>query len=267
MAEKQKIINLMTVQSNAIRVLVEALKDILTDVNLQITPECIKLISMDGSKSAVIHLRLESTKFEKYECRTTFNAGINMSSLHKIIKSIKNNDIFQMYIYEEDVTKLHIEIENNERKTRIHTILKLLDIDSDIIEIPNINFDSVITMPSNDFQSYIRELSIITNRIRISSKENKTFFSGEGDFAETNIIVGDSNSKNDQSGNNESESDQSGKNASGLFNSKFLLLFTKSTNLCTTVEIYLKDQFPLILVYNVANLGKIKYCLVPLIEE
>lgn len=258
MSEKQKIINLKTVQSNAIRVLVEALKDILTDVNLQINSECIKLISMDGSKSAVIHLKLESSKFEKYECRTTFNAGINMASLHKIIKSIKNNDIFQMYVYEDDVTKLHIEIENNERKTKIHTILKLLDIDSDIIEIPNISFDTVITMPSNDFQSYIRELSIITNRIKIASKNNKTIFSGEGDFAETNIIVGDSNS-------NEINNENS--NASGLFNSKFLLLFTKSTNLCTTVEIYLKDQFPLILVYNVANLGKIKYCLVPLVEE
>ena len=221
MSEKQKIINLMTVQSNAIRVLIEALKDILSDVNLQINPDCIKLISMDGSKSAVIHLKLESSKFEKYECKTTFNAGINMSSLHKIIKSIKNNDIFQMYIYEDDVTKLHIQIENNERKTQIHTILKLLDIDSDIIEIPNISFDSVITMPSNDFQSYIRELSIITNRIRISSQNNKTVFSGEGDFAETNIIVGDSN---------QTENTVSNTTVSGLFNSKFLLLFTKSTN-------------------------------------
>lgn len=248
----------MTVQSNAIRVLVEALKDILTDVNLQINMDCIKLISMDGSKSAVIHLRLESSKFEKYECKNTFNAGINMASLHKIIKCIKNNDIFQMYIYDDDVTKLHIEIENNERKTKIHTILKLLDIDSDIIEIPNISFDSVITMPSNDFQTYIRELSIITNRIRITSENNKTIFSGEGDFAETNIIVGDSNNKINELTKH---------TASGIFNSKFLLLFTKSTNLCATVEIYLKDKYPLILVYNVANLGKIKYCLVPLIEE
>ena len=55
-------------------------------------------------------------------------------------------------------------------------------------------------------------------------------------------------------------------NASGTFYIKYLLLFTKSTNLCTTVEIYLKNKFPLILVYNVANLGKLQYCLAPLVE-
>ena len=258
MSTKNRIFSLMTVQSNAIRVLVEALKDILTDVNLQITPDCIKLISMDGSKSAVVHLKLESNKFEKYYCKNNLNIGVNMASLHKIIKSIKNNDILELYVLNDDVTKLNIEIENSERKTKIHTILKLLDIDTDIIEIPNIEFDSVITMPSNDFQSYIRELSIITNKIRIESKNNKTIFSGAGDFAETNIIVGDSEI---------SQILKSDSDASGIFNSKFLLLFTKSTNLCTTVEIYLKNKFPLILIYNVANLGKIKYCLVPLVED
>lgn len=252
-----KVVYILTVQSNAIRVLVEALKDILTDVNLQIMHDSLKIISMDGSKSAVVHLKLESSKFENFYCEKNINAGINMGSLHKIIKSIKNNDVISLYIYKDDITKLHIEIENKEKKTKIHTILKLLDIDTDIIEIPDIQFDSVITMPSNDFQNYIRELSILTNKIKIESNGNKTIFSGEGDFAETYIIVGDSNNENN---NNLSL-------ASGIFNIKFLMLFAKSTNLCTTVEIYLKNNYPLILVYNVANLGKIKYCLVPLVDE
>ena len=178
-----------------------------------------------------------------------------MASLHKIIKSIKNNDIITFYITENDSTKLCIEIENREKKTVILTILKLLDIDEDILEIPNIEFDSVITMPSNDFQSYIRELSIITNKIRIISKDGLFILSGEGDFAKTQIQVGDVNNKQ-----------ITNKTATGLFNIKYLLLFIKSTNLCTTVEIYLKNEFPLILVYNVANLGKLKYVLSPLIE-
>ena len=264
-SNSDKVINILTVQSNAIRVLVEALKDILTDVNLQIMHDCLKIISMDGSKSAVVHLKLDSTKFETYYCEKNINAGINMASLHKIIKSIKNNDVILFYIYKNDITKLHIEIENKEKKTKIHTILKLLDIDTDIIEIPEIQFDSVITMPSNDFQNYIRELSILTNRVKIESNGNKTIFSGEGDFAETEIIVGDSENENSQIGNINVKNEIT--SASGTFNIKFLMLFAKSTNLCTTVEIYLKNNFPLILVYNVANLGKIKYCLVPLIDE
>ena len=255
-ANSNKIVEIKTVQSNAIRILFEALKDILTDVNLQFSNEGIKIISMDGSKQAVINLKLDANKFEKFYCMTPIRAGLNMTSLYKIIKSVKNSDIITMYITENDTTKLHIEIENKEKKTNILTVLKLLDIDEDILDIPNIAFDTVKTMPSNDFQSYVRELSIITNKIKLESVNNSFSLSGQGDFAKTKIVVGDSN-------NVELDNEH---NASGTFHIKYLLLFTKSTNLCTTVEIYLKNKFPLILVYNVANLGKLQYCLAPLIE-
>jgi proliferating cell nuclear antigen len=251
-----RIVEIKTVQSNAIRILFEALKDILTDVNLQFSDDGIKIISMDGSKQAVINLKLDASKFEKFYCKSPMRAGLNMTSLYKIIKSVKNSDIITMYITESNTTKLNIEIENKEKKTNILTVLKLLDIDEDILDIPNIAFDTVKTMPSNDFQSYVRELSIITNKIKLESVNNTFSMSGEGDFAETRIVVGDSN-------NIELDNQH---NASGTFYIKYLLLFTKSTNLCTTVEIYLKNKFPLILVYNVANLGKLQYCLAPLVE-
>ena len=253
---ENRIIEIKTVQSNAIRILCEALKDILTDVNLQISQEGIKIISMDGSKQAVVNLKLDSSKFEKFYCKNPICAGLNMSSLYKIIKSVKNSDIVTFYILSNLTTKLHIKIENKEKRTHILTVLKLLDIDEDILDIPNIEFDTVKTMPSNDFQSYIRELSIITNKITLESKKNTFSLIGEGDFAETTINVGDSNDENIKT-----EHD-----AKGTFYIKYLLLFTKSTNLCTTVEIYLKNKYPLILVYNVANLGKIQYCLAPLVE-
>ena len=165
----ERIVEFKTVQSNAIRILVEALKDILTDVNLQITSDGLKIISMDGSKQAVINLKLDAAKFEKFHCLSPIRAGLNMTSLYKIIKSIKNTDIITFYILSNSSTKLHIQIENIEKKTNILTVLKLLDIDEDLLEIPNIEFDTVKTMPSNDFQSYIRELSIITNKITLES--------------------------------------------------------------------------------------------------
>jgi len=245
---------IVTVQSNAIRILSEALKDILTDVNLQISKDGIKIIAMDGSKVAIINLKLDATKFEEFYCHEDIKIGLNMTSLHKIIKSIKNNDILSLYITENENNKLCIQINNKEKKTNILTTLKLLDIDEDILEIPDIKFDSIITMPSNDFQSYIRELSIITNKVKIESIDSKFTLYGQGDFAETKIDIGEI-------------SNYDNKNViSETFNLKYLLLFTKSTNLCTTVEIYLKNKFPLILIYNVANLGKLQYCLAPLHE-
>ena len=110
---ENRIVEIKTVQSNAIRILFEALKDILTDVNLQISNEGLKIISMDGSKQAVVNLKLEASKFEKFHCFKPIKAGVNMTSLYKIIKSVKNSDIVTFYILQDSSTKLHIEIENN----------------------------------------------------------------------------------------------------------------------------------------------------------
>ena len=61
------------------------------------------------------------------------------------------------------------------------------------------------------------------------------------------------------------KSDKKNEN-SGLYNIKYIQLFTKSTNLCGTVEIYLKTNYPLTILYNVANLGDIKLCLSPNVQ-
>ena len=53
----------------------------------------------------------------------------------------------------------------------------------------------------------------------------------------------------------------------GLFALKYLVLFTKCTNLCNSIEMYLKNDYPLITKYNVASLGNIKLCLAPKIVE
>ena len=142
--------------------------------------------------------------------------------------------------------------ENTDKKATIISKLKLLDMDEKIYNIPDIKFESYITMPSSDFQTYITDLSTISTEIEVKTTSEKFTLSAKGDFAEQTILIKENSDKsiikNEQS---------------GIFNIKFIQLFTKSTNLCGTVEIYLQSNFPLTIVYNVANLGQIKYCLAP----
>jgi hypothetical protein len=49
----------------------------------------------------------------------------------------------------------------------------------------------------------------------------------------------------------------------GIFELKYLVLFTKCTNLCTSTQIHLKNDYPLVLRYMVANLGEVRLVLAP----
>ena len=246
-------LEITTVQSSAIRILFESLKDVLTDVNIHANSQGIKIISMDGSKSAIVHVKLLASQFEKFECPTPVVMGVNMMSLFKILKSIKNNDVIT-FIVTEDTTKLIIKIQNKEKQTEIISTLKLLDIDENLLHIPNIEFDSILTIPASDFQNHIRDLSVISSEITIKTDEESIILEVEGDFASQSIKI-----------NKKSATltlDKS-KETCNTFNLKYLLLFTKSSNLCNTIEVYLKSNFPIIILYNVANLGQLKFCLAP----
>lgn len=246
-------LEITTVQSSAIRILFESLKDVITDVNIHANPQGIKIMSMDGSKSAIVHVKLLAPQFEKFECPTPIVMGVNMLSLFKILKSIKNNDVIS-FLVTEDTTKLIIKIQNKEKQTEIISTLKLLDIDENLLHIPNIEFDSILTIPATDFQNHIRDLSVISNEITIKTDEESIILEVDGDFASQSIKI-----------NKKSTGltlDRS-KETCNTFNLKYLLLFTKSSNLCNTIEIYLKSNFPIIILYNVANLGQLKFCLAP----
>lgn len=250
----------ISIQTNAIRILFESLKEVMADVNFEFSPTGVKMISIEKKKNdreslALVHLNLDAEKFDFFSCPETIQVGVNLVSIFKVLKSAKNSDIIIFYMLKNDITQLHIKIENKDKKITILNSLKTLDIDSQLIVIPDIEFDSVINIPSSDFQSYIRDLSILSNIVNIKTADNKLILTSKGDFASKVITVQESGNGIHLSKIGESDNN---------FNIKYILLFTKGTNLCNNIELYLKNKYPLVIVYNVANLGKIKFCLAPL---
>ena len=93
-SDSKYIFNIKTVQSGAIRILIEALKEILTDGNIIIEKNGIKLIAMDPTHSVLIHLKLEAENFEYFHCSNKIIIGLNMLNLFKLIKTMTNSETF-----------------------------------------------------------------------------------------------------------------------------------------------------------------------------
>jgi proliferating cell nuclear antigen len=176
--------------------------------------------------------------------------------MFKIIKTVNNSDTVAMFILENNPTELGIKIENADRNISTVFMLKLLDIDSDDLNIPDVDINCIVTMPSNDFQRMCRDMLNIGDLVKITSNEDGLIFKCEGDFATQETVIGET-----MHGLSFSKKDDI--EISGTYALKYINLFTKSTNLCNTIELYLKPNYPLILKYSVANLGEIRFCLAP----
>ena len=169
-------------------------------------------------------------------------------------------DTITFFIHNDNRHDFGIRIENADKNSNTVFHLKMLDIDEQEIKIPDIQLDSVITMPSNDFQRMCRDMNNIADHIIITSTSHVLKLACSGDFASQETYIGEANYGLSFSNNNNDEE------VSGRFSLKYLNLFTKSTNLSNTLEIYLKKDFPLMLKYNVANLGDIMFCLAPTMD-
>lgn len=249
-------LEIKTVQACAFKILVEALKELLTDTDIEFDETGMKIIAMDTSHIVLVHLKLDAANFESYFCKHKIVIGVNMLNLHKLIKTINSNDSLTLFIDESDRNHLGIKIENGEKNTRTMYKLNLLDLDIQPITVGPTEFNSVITLPSGDFQKICRDMNNLSPLVDIRNVGNQLIFSCNGDFSSQETVIADNDS-----GTHFIQSNNLNEIVQGVFKLKYLVLFTKCTNLCNTVELYLKNDYPLIIMYSVASLGTIKLCL------
>jgi proliferating cell nuclear antigen len=267
--QSKNILSIQTVQIAPFRTLMTALKDILLETNITFTPEGIKIINMDKSHTILAHLSLHADKFETYDCKLDkIIIGVNMLHLFKLINTIDNDDTLTIYIEETDymdgvVQYLGLKFENGDIKQQKFQKLRLIEPEHEELVVPEVMFSSVLNLPAADFQKTIRDLSCISDKIEIrsvvGSEGAELIFRCSGGFAQAEVRRAES----DGSMQYIKTQDKS-KIIQGEFSLKNLGYFIKCTNLCNTIEMYLENNMPLVVKYNVASLGEIKLCLAPL---
>jgi proliferating cell nuclear antigen len=255
--ENGNLFEIRTSQSAIFRNLIEALKEILTEANLEFDSTGIKVMDMDETHTVLVYLRLHADKFtEGFYCPNKFVLGINMIYLYKLIKTMGNNDILTLYLPASNPNKLGIRMENSDKSACTNYFLKIFDTNVEEIQAPNLSFTSIIRMPSAEFQKVCRDMNTRGDgdEVEITSVGGDLIFRNIGDYSEQEtILTENSTMKIQRMGKNEI--------VQGVFQLKHLVLFTKCTNLCQAIEIYMKNDYPLIIRYNFPSLGEVKLVL------
>ncbi len=243
---------LITIQASAFKSTFEVLKDILNDVNIYFRPDGLYVVTLDTARTSLVDMYLAADNFEEYHCdQEEIIAGINISNTFKLLKTITNNDVLRIDINSKEY--MDIEIFSETKKTNTKFQLKLLDINESRIEVPVVEMTTITTLPSADFQRLCRDMSNIGTDIEIKRTGKDIRFKCEGDFANQETSI---------------ECIDESPTISGLYSLKYLNIFTKATSMCASVQIIQEtgNRF-LILKYNVANLGELKFYLATKVSE
>ncbi|ANB50504.1 putative DNA polymerase sliding clamp [Powai lake megavirus] len=219
----------------------------------------IRILRLTEDKSILIKLVLNADNFDYFRCdEPKITIGVDMHTLHGLLKMINDDDPMMLYMIEGCRSSLYIRSLNEDKDNSEETDIELflMEIPNPEMPVPVTKFQNRITMKSDKFHNICKHLNNNSTFVEIKSINNEIIFVGQNEGGKVTMSCRDT------------EYNSAGKDTNqvvqGMYELRNLLGFSKCNKLCNTIELYLKNDFPLVLVISVATLGKMYVFLSPI---
>jgi len=250
-------------QGIILKQLVDAIKDLVQDANIDVATNEITIQAMDSSHVSLVAVSLREGMFDHYRCDRPISLGFNSQNLSKILKCAGNDDVITLKAEEEgENLTLMFESPNQDRIADFE--LKLMDIDGEQLGIPDTTYKTTIRMPSNEFQRIIRDLQVLGDTCIISCTKEGIKFSVSGDMGTGNVLIRQNTSSDKEEDHVIIDMDEP---VELTFALRYLNFFTKATGLGKRVILSMSPEVPIVVEYPIEETGDIKFYLAPKIDD
>lgn len=138
---------------------IDAIRDIVGEANLDCTPSGISMQSMDRANVVLVVFQLKAAGFDSYRCDRSIALGVAMTSLSKIMKCGSAEDAVTLKA-EDSAETIGVMFEEPNGKVSDYE-LKLMDLDSGRVNLPEEQYEAYIRLSSQEFQRIVKDLSNI----------------------------------------------------------------------------------------------------------
>jgi proliferating cell nuclear antigen len=252
-------------EGSMLKKLTEAMKDLVTEANFDCSTTGVSLQAMDSSHVSLVALLLRADGFDHFRCDRNISLGINLASMGKVLKCCNNDDIVTLKA-DDNADSMTFMFENQSQDRISDFELKLMDIDSEHLGIPDTDYKAQIKMPANEFQRICRDLAILGDTVTIAIGKEGVKFSVAGEMGSGNMTLRPNTSVDTKE--EEQISVDFEEPVQLNFALRYLNFFTKATPLSSTVTLSLSKDVPLVVEYRMAeDLGHLRFYLAPKIED
>merc|ERR1719445_3013084 len=243
-------------------------------------------------------MQLTESGFENYRCDSDQCLGIQFAALSKILKCMTPKDSLSIQA-QSDGDVVNFIFESMDQKRYSNFELKLNDIDQEQLGIPETEYETIIEMPSAEFQRICRDLAAIGDTVTISATKQGVQFAVDGDIGAGSMMIkgmvggaGAKGAVKDEDATQMDEEDedmqmavptqnvdddgdaedngvriQLEESVQQTFSLRYLNNFTKATGLSKEVVLRMGADVPLEVEYKIADFGSLRYYLAPKIDD
>lgn len=250
-------------ESTLLKKIVDAIKDSVKLCNFNCTEHGITVQAVDDSRVLLVSLLVGQTAFSDYRCDRDVTLGIDLESFSKIIKCGNNEDY--LTIMAEDSPDSVTTVFEDKKKDRISEYtLKLMNIDSEFLKIDDMEYDTVVTMPSSEFAKIVRDLKNLSESLNIVVTKDSVKFTSEGESGSGSVVL---KPYTDMDRPDESVKVHLDNPVDLTFGLKYLNDIIKATTLSGTITIKLADKTPALFEYKLDVGGYLRFYLAPKFDE
>ncbi|MHA1526961.1 MAG: proliferating cell nuclear antigen (pcna) [Promethearchaeota archaeon] len=246
--------------SRILKGIIETLASIIDETEFIVSPNEFTISAMDPSRICLLKLGIKKENFDGYECSAESKVGLNLDDLDKILKRSANDDSLEIDFNEKD-NKVKIKMQRGD-STRTRTFsLALLDIDIEEIPMENllaIEYPTIFAIDPTFLVEAIKDAEIYSEILNVKAEEGQGLvFSSSGQIGEMEYEL----SQDDLLSSDISDTN------SGAYSLTFLKAILKITSITEKLEMSLKTDHPLKMIFNLLEGGELSYFSAPRVEE
>tara|TARA_B110000046_G_scaffold184881_2_gene224687 strand:+ start:1607 stop:2416 length:810 start_codon:yes stop_codon:yes gene_type:complete len=221
------------------------LKNFSQDVEFVVSENGVYTQGMDSSHCCLFEMILKNDWFDKFSTDKSYVLGLNCELLAKVLNCLEQSQKIIMK-YTEDSDYLFISLSPNDGETSIAKVfqLRLMDIESNILEIPDTEYSADIAMSSDDFAKLVNQLSIFGKDIMFELGDTIKV-TGKGDEGKMSAMI-----KEDDIIMYAAEEDM---DLSLEYAGRFIVMMTAFSKLNKKIQIHFSSEMPMKIQYGLDN--------------
>lgn len=239
--------------------LFQNLKSLCECVSILLNKEKMYIQGMDSASISIFELTLCSDWFDTYEIEKDLVLGVNLNIFAKILNVHKLNQTIQIKMVNEDLLDISFSGAEKDFDTEFH--MPLINLDQEMLNITEMDYDLEFSMDSKKFKSTIDEISNFGDTVKISFEKEEEILLEINDDVLGNMKVHIDLDDVDEC----SVSDDENINCS--FNLKLLQNISNSSKISRNVELKISSDAPLKCKYSFDSGSELCYYIAPKLNE
>lgn len=252
-----------TQQCGPFKTCMETLNSIFGTANFRFSEENITVIEYNDTDGIFVYVNMRGNDigfyhYSKEKYGDTKHLSIKLDRFYSTITTLSTKHVFSMYYNSDDPENIHTVINQPNEKTLIRDTHQLVN--TNLLQKNPIDAEKypvIIRLPSSAFQRVCRDALKCGNNIMFQSKKGYLVLNITGNRHKSREIEIVEDPKHLNFIKSDIKDDDI--ISAGTFNLQVIVKLNKCTSISEYVKLYMSNELPLMLEYDIGNIGFIRF--------